>query len=103
MKAKRQGLKVISQGLQELVKSGEIRNVNEGLALIYKSEGHEDLKSFNRWKEIGYSVKKGAKALLLWGEPRPINKEHPETDGEEKGETFFPLCYVFSNLQIEKN
>lgn len=100
MKNKRDELKAISQGFKPLVKEGAIGSVNEGLANYYREQGHADLKSYNRWKEAGFQVKKGMKALLLWGEPKPIKKVGVEVkEGEE--ESFFPLSYVFSNLQVE--
>jgi hypothetical protein len=100
MKNKRDELKAISQGFKPLVKEGAIGSVNEGLENYYREQGHADLKSYNRWKEAGFQVKKGMKALLLWGEPKPIKKAGVEVkEGEE--ESFFPLSYVFSNLQVE--
>jgi N-terminal domain of anti-restriction factor ArdC len=77
-------------------------SVNAGLATYYAEQGHTIINSYKRWKEQGYQVKKGSKALLLWGEPKPIKKkgeQPPKKEGEE--DTFFPLAYVFSNLQVE--
>jgi len=100
IKNKRDELKAISQGFKPLVKEGAIGSVNEGLVNYYREQGHADLKSYNRWKEAGFQVKKGMKALLLWGEPKAIKKDKKEgEEGEE--DSFFPLSYVFSNLQVE--
>jgi len=105
IKAKREELKALSQGFQILVKEGAIDSVNTGLVQIYANQGHTTLNSFNRWKEQGFKVKKGSKALLLWGEPKPFKKSGetptPTATKEDKEETFFPLAYVFSNLQVE--
>lgn len=102
IKVKREELKALSNGFKMLVKSGAIANINSGLAQYYAEQGHTTLKSFKRWKEEGFQVKKGEKALLLWGEPKPINKETeaPKLEGEQD-ETFFPLAFVFSNLQVK--
>ena len=103
MRAKRQALKDLSAAYSLLVKEGAIGTINEGLAMYYAEQGHTTLKSFKRWKEEGFMIKKGSKALLLWGEPKLLNKQPEENKKEnEKEQTFFPVAYVFSNLQVEK-
>lgn len=99
MKAKREELKAISVPFKLLLKEGAIGSINEGLANYYAEQGHTTLNSYRRWKELGYQVKKGSSALLMWGEP--IKKEKGSTNNEENKEPFFPLAYVFSNLQVE--
>jgi hypothetical protein len=47
-------------------------------------------------------VKKGEKALLLWGEPRKAAKQEKTTGNEKDEFSFFPLAYVFSENQVEK-
>lgn len=102
MKHKREELKAISAGFKMLIKEGAIDSVNEGLATYYAEQGHTTLKTFKQWKEEGFKVKKGSKALLMWGQPKNYNKKEdaPKKEGE-KEEQFFPLAYVFSNLQVE--
>lgn len=96
---KREQLKELSNGLRILVKQGAIESVNEGLKSIYAEQGHTELNTFNQWREKGFLVKKGSKALLLWG--RPVSK--PQDQDQEQDEySFFPVCYVFSNLQVEQ-
>lgn len=106
LKIKREELKAISKGFQMLVKQGAMDNVNQGLANYYAEQGHTTLHSYRQWQELGFQVKKGAKALLMWGKPQPIKgKEQPtEKKGGDENEDsdFFPLAYVFSNLQVEK-
>lgn len=102
IKNKREELKAISKGFQMLVKEGAIDSVNTGLAQYYAEQGHTTLNSYKRWKEQGFQVKKESKALLMWGNPQPIKKQGEQSkpkEGEE--DTFFPLAYVFSNLQVE--
>lgn len=102
IKQKREELKALSQGFKMLIKEGAINTVNEGLANFYAEQGHTTLNSYRRWKEAGFQVKKGSKALLLWGEPKAYGKqEEQQATEEENKETFFPLAFVFSNLQVE--
>ncbi len=102
MKIKRDELKALSTGFKILVKEGALDSVNEGLVSMYAQQGHTELKTYRQWKETGFQVRKGSKALLLWGEPKPIRKGSGEAPApEEKEDTFFPLAYVFSNLQVE--
>lgn len=100
IKTKREELKSISKGFKILVKEGAISSINAGLAGYYAQQGHKVLKTFKQWKEEGFAIKKGSKALLMWGEPKPTKKE--EVSDEQK-ETFFPLAYLFSDLQVEPN
>jgi hypothetical protein len=105
MKNKREELKALSAGFKMLIKEGAIDSVNQGLANYYAEQGHTVLKSYKRWTEEGYQVKRGSKALLMWGEPRAYGKQEDKAtkEGNEKEETFFPLAYVFSNLQVEQS
>lgn len=102
MKQKREELKAISKGFKLLVKEGAIGSVNEGLANFYAEQGHTTLYSYRQWQEQGFQVRKGEKALLMWGQPKPIKKaDAPLKKEGEQEEEFFPLAYVFSNLQVE--
>lgn len=93
----RQILKQLSAPFSEMKKNGEIRTINEGLKNLYRAQGHEVLKTFEEWKKNGKHVKRGEKALLLWG------FKTEKTIREKKKEitiSFCPLLYVFSNLQV---
>ncbi len=98
MRIKREELKGISRMLQQAVKSGMYDSVNEGLAAMYSEQGHTELHSYRQWKEKGYQVRRGSKALLFWGEPIKGGKQEGET---ENGFEFFPLAYLFSQLHVE--
>jgi len=74
---------------------------------VYMTEGITDFKKFNEWKQEGATIIKGSKAFPIWGQP--IGKQKEER-AEEKGENYeatpeedrrFPICYVFSNLQVK--
>lgn len=103
-KQKRKALSDLSRVVKMGIAAGIYESVNEGLVDIYRKEGHEEIHSFKKWLELGMVVKKGEKALLLWGEPQKNKRQDKETKpGTEADEyKFFPLAYVFSNLQVEK-
>ena len=104
MKMKRAQLKDLSAAFRVLVKDGVYGTVNEGLANYYAAEGHTTLKSFRRWKEEGFKIKKGSKALLFWGEPKTHNKpqEQEPPPEEDKDSKFYPLAYLFSQMHVEQ-
>jgi len=95
---KRSHLKELSGDAAVMVQAGIVSNVNEGIKLIYAKEGHTELKTFNQWLNDGLQVKKGEKAFLLWSKPLYVLKNEPKP---EHGAPFFPVFYVFSNLQVE--
>jgi len=75
---------------------------------VYKQTeaGITDFKTFEEWKREGATIKKGEKAFPIWGQP--IGKQKVAT-AENKGEEYtatekenkhYPICYVFSNLQV---
>lgn len=61
----------------------------------------EEIHTFQRWKALGYSVKKGEKALVKF----PIWKmgTKKDEDGEEKttGRMFLKNSAFFSSRQVE--
>ncbi len=97
---RREELRSLSTGFAIGVREGILSSVNQGLVNYYREQGHHELKPFNRWKEEGFKIKKGSKALLLWGEPKK-KKTEAEKEQEEEAGKFFPVAYVFSNLQVE--
>lgn len=83
-------------------------SVNELLRQYYAHAGHTELKTFGEWKEAGYYVRKGEKAIILWGHPRSLKKDEAPAnaaatteDTEAQGD-FYPLAYLFSNQQVTK-
>jgi hypothetical protein len=109
---KREILKQLSQPLKALVKLEAVETVNEGLKSLYAEQGHTTLKTIWEWNKEGKRVIKGEKALCLWGSPqkrgqKQENADTPTTTGTGTPEaeendhlTFFPICFVFSNLQV---
>lgn len=99
IKEKRQELKGLSAPIRLLVKEGRFETVNEGLKEIYAEEGHTILKSLRQWNDDGKRVKKGERALMLWGSPRKFEVVDEET-AEVDEMDYYPICFVFSNLQV---
>lgn len=97
IKAKRLYLKGISDTLKNTKASGEIRTINEGLKEIYRAQGLTNLQTFEQWKMTGYQVKRGAKAVYIWGKQR--SKKIVE-NGIEKEILYFPMLAVFSENQV---
>lgn len=111
---KRAALRDLSNQLKKLADMGMIPPSQDGtinglLRYYYRMSGNTDLKTFGEWKKLGYSIRKGAKAFLLWGKPKPKKKQNQEAETEETPENpdehqedFFPIAYCFSSLQVIK-
>jgi len=109
----REKLIVLSNAARELQQGGcEGMTINEILIEeFYSDETHREFHTFGDWKKKGMNIKKGEKAFLIWGRKRENKdaqpeqqQEQPKPAQEEQGEKyqFFPLCYLFSNAQVEK-
>lgn len=107
-RARRKALKDLCNELQQAAKAtGVEMKPNELLREHYAQAGHTELKSFSEWKEAGYYVKKGEKAILLWAHPKPSReaKELAKSQGKSEDEAkndFYPLAYLFSSKQVAK-
>jgi len=107
IKEKRENLSILSGKLKAQVKGTQLEGekVNDLLMMfVYNSDKEKEFNTFNGWQKIGYSVRKGSKAFLLWGQPVKSRKESKATEGEQEPDefSFFPLAYVFSNEQVIK-
>jgi hypothetical protein len=105
---KRKWLSAISQPYKVLVKAGAIDSINAAIMEAYKKEfPSATFDTFNGWKSKGYTIRKGAKAFILWGQPRSISKKDADprptqtdqTESENETE-FFPVAHLFSSLQV---
>ena len=105
-RARRQALKDLCNTLQAAAKAaGMEESPNELLREYYAQAGHTELKTFEEWKQAGFYIRKGEKAILLWGHPKPSRqaKEAAKQAGkpeEEAENDFYPLAYLFSNQQV---
>jgi hypothetical protein len=83
----------------------EPRNINSILIEDFYSKGeHKEFSTFHEWIKKGQKVKKGEKAFLVWGRKRKNNQDQATTEPkteEEKQFSFYPLCYLFSNAQVQ--
>lgn len=102
VKQKRDALKSLSSIAAERVKAGEFATINEALVAMYKEAGHTEIHSFKHWLTLGFVVRKGEKALLLWGEPVKSQKQEKEVGSDDDDFKFFPLAFVFSQQQVDK-
>lgn len=105
-RARRKALKDLCNTLQAAAKAaGMEESPNELLREYYAQAGHTELKTFEEWKQAGFYIRKGEKAILLWGHPKPSRqaKEAAKQAGkpeEEAENDFYPLAYLFSNQQV---
>lgn len=100
---KRKTLIALSQSIRLMVKEGIFETVNEGLREMYEEENPDisEFNTFKQWKEQGYTIKKGSKAYLFWGQPRTVSQV-PEGGEEPEEFKYWPLCYLFSDEQVTK-
>lgn len=105
---KRQQLKTLSQSLVARREMGEYMGneddtVNGLLRFYYACKGYTNLKTFKEWKKEGFTVRKGEKALLIWGMPVASKAERERIEelkktrsgrGCERGlfSVVLPLC-----------
>jgi len=81
---------------------GIIPPLNHFIKIIYGLEKLE-LKTFKKWKEEGFIVKKGEKGFVFFSAPRVATKKVEMANGgnfEAKEERFF-TCHLFSKEQVE--
>jgi hypothetical protein len=72
---------------------------------MYETGGATEFNTFNQWKEKGATVKKGSKAYSIWGQPVHEQKKEKQEEGNSELDKYkyFPICYLFSNLQVLTN
>lgn len=85
------------------------------LNYIYPNAGQR-FETFKEWKAQGATIKKGAKATIIWGQPRQgvAKPEQPEAttasataaattptdDMTPEQYEFFPICFLFSEEDV---
>lgn len=101
--AKRKSLIELSKFARLLIEQGAAEGVNDGLTTIYKNNDNNinEFNTFNQWRQKGYTIIKGSKAFLVWGQPRNVTQV-PEGSKEPEEYKFWPVCYLFSDTQVFK-
>lgn len=100
--------KLFNEGLFH-IPADSTGKTNDLLRAYYAKAGHTDLHTFKEWKEKGYSVRKGEKAILLWARPKATKEsQRLAAEAREAGDTeaqaeeyYFPIGYFFSSKQVE--
>ncbi len=52
-------------------------------------------------ERIGFTINKGSKAFIIWGQPRKA-EQAPEGNEEPEEYKYWPICYLFANTQVFK-
>jgi len=86
-----------------LIEMGEAESVNDGLLQLYDKDQGEtcEYNTFHQWKEKGFTILKGVRAFCVWGQPRNASQT-PEGSEEPEEYKYWPICYLFSELQVIK-
>ena len=91
----------------------ELLPLNHFIKKIHNIPHHTELKTFKKWIEAEFKVKKGEKGFLFFSAPKGINNKKDEVDNGNKKENensstdlfqktrFFP-CYLFAKNQVEE-
>ena len=105
-KAKKSALIKLSKQAKEIQEiEDEPRNINAILIDdFYTDSQNKEFNTFQEWIKKGQQVKKGEKAFLVWGRKRKNNQDQPTAEPKTEAEkqfSFYPLCYLFSNAQVQ--
>lgn len=86
------------------------RTINYMLLNYIYSNGDTRYETFHEWKEQGATIKKGAKATIIWGQPRTgtaMSEQKTKddtnavrTDAPAEEYEFFPLCFLFAESDV---
>ncbi len=105
-KARRKALRDLSKIAKSRINADcEGMTVNEVLIQeMYTDAENTEFHTLYDWNKKGYKVNKGAHAFLIWGKPKAINgkaEQQPQnSEKDEDDDSFFPICYLFSNAQV---
>jgi hypothetical protein len=77
------------------------------LRYFYKVPEGMELGTFHQWKAKGCMIKKGEKALTIWGQPLRAQRaeqakakgQEPPAEDEDSGD-YFPMCFLFRADQV---
>ena len=106
---RRKELSALSQDLKAVAQmEGVEESVNSLLLAYYKRQfSASDLRTFDQWKEAGYTVKKGQQSFMIWATPKATKAEKERVaEAKAKGEQvtekedYFPVCHLFDISQV---
>lgn len=106
---RRQDLSALSRDLKAVAEmQGVEESVNSLLLAFYKQQySTTDLRTFEQWKEAGYTVKKGQQSFMIWATPKATKAEKERVaEAKAKGEhatekeDYFPVCHLFDIKQV---
>jgi hypothetical protein len=87
--------------VRDCVELGEFKTVNDAIkAKFYHVEGHTDLRTFEKWKEAGFIIRKGSKGFSVWGPPVPMATLEEMKQG--KNYPMYRVQFLFSQKQVFK-
>ncbi len=90
-------LKELSGQVKDLVNGKPYKTINQALICeFYRKDGHTVFRSIADWHKDGKTVMKDSKPFIIWS--KPVNVVPKE--GEEF--SYFPIRFLFSNLQVEE-
>lgn len=101
---KRTELKKLSLKFKEVAKQSN-KPINEFVVDFYKStKGVTELKTFEEWRKLGFTVKKGESSYLVWAKPVASTqaKERAEQTETDPKEDYFPVCHLFDRSQVQE-
>lgn len=61
----------------------------------------EEIHTFQRWKALGYSVKKGEKAIAKFPIWKPCTRKNDDGEDVNTGRMFLKNSAFFSSAQVE--
>lgn len=92
---------------QNLAEQGKIKYTGR-VAVMQGMDGEpvefketEQIHTFAAWKELGYVVKKGQKAVAKFPIWKYVSKKNEETNKEDS-KMFMKVAAFFSNSQVER-
>lgn len=88
---------IIYRTSMELVKEGVLKTIT-----ISEQEMPEPIHTFQKWKSLGYSVKKGEKSDIKFPIWKYTSKKKDDESDEEDGSMFMKMSAFFRFSQVEK-
>ena len=71
------------------------------LAMVGKIQPNEEIHTFQHWKSLGYSVRKGEKAVATFPIWKYATKKKSDEDEEPSGKMFLKNSAFFASSQVE--